>query len=156
VKVCDGPGQLGDKACSLARSRPPLVGISNQRENVNVIHDDERLAFMEIDVNDPQQVRMVAKRQPLTLTAQPISLGWCIERSCAIELEDQLFSELRLANPEDIRLMPQSSRPDHEILADAPWRHAAFDQIRRQRRGRGRSVFGRVCSRVGQGRGPAL
>ena len=63
MEVGDGPRQLGHEPGGLARVRPVLVGELLQVQAPDMLHDHERPALVDAEVDDPDQVGMVALRQ---------------------------------------------------------------------------------------------
>jgi len=60
MEVRDGPGQLGDEPNGLPWAWPMLGGELLQGQPWHVFHDYEQAPFVGIEVNDPDQVGMVA------------------------------------------------------------------------------------------------
>ena len=70
VEVGDGPRQLGHEPGGLARAGAILVDEPLQSQAGHVLHDDERPAFVDVEVDDPDQVGMIALGQGPPLEAQ--------------------------------------------------------------------------------------
>ena len=60
MEVRDGPREFGHEPNGLPRGRPMLGGELLESQSGHMFHDHEQTPFVVIEINDPDQVGMIA------------------------------------------------------------------------------------------------
>ena len=98
------------KPGDLALRGPVLLGELLQVQAVDVLHDHERTALVEVQVDDAHQVGMVASGEELALAEQPLTVVGIYGRGPAGELENEFLAQFGMQDPVDVRLSAPAER----------------------------------------------
>ena len=113
-----GPRRARDNLGRPARRDAVLVGKLPERPPRDVLHHQERSVFVEIQVDHPDQSRMVQPGQEPALGHQALAPGRVPAHPRLGELDDQVLAEGRMDGAIDRPLAPRAQRRHDRILAD--------------------------------------
>src|SRR5687768_11212472 len=106
MRLGDAAGDFGAKRRDVLRAERPGAGVPCEILPANELHDEKRLAFMEVEIEDAGNVRMAQLRKNLRLIHQPLRIEVASRIRSACELDDQLLRERGMNGTKDVRLTP--------------------------------------------------
>jgi hypothetical protein len=104
MKVRDSARQLRDDPRGLSRPRVSLFRVVIQAPAVDVLHDHEWAALVEIEIDDLDQVGMLEFGQNLALADQSVTFGRVDGNRPSAQLENAACAENRMNHPEHVSL----------------------------------------------------